>query len=135
MIVLRRACRPEMNYGDFLDDIGLGPLPEGVYARIFRRADRGRLAVTLLDRRKENRTPFTLSVDLAAVGVGGPKQVRLVTMDGEQALPALRQAQGGPEHGRGAAAPAKDSRLEISVPVFPERAAALLIEVEKRNTP
>jgi len=120
MIVLRRACRPEMNYGDFLDDIGLGPVPAGVYARIFRRADRGRLAVTLLDRRKEKRTPFTLSVDLAAVGVGGPKQTRLVTMDGEQALPL---------------SPAKDSRLEISIPVFPERAAALLIEVEKRGTP
>jgi len=59
-------------------------------------------------------------VEAAAVGVGGPKQIRLVTMDGEEAL---------------SAAPVKDNRMEISVPVFPERAAALLVVVEKQNTP
>lgn len=118
MVDLRRACRPEMNYGDFLDEIGLGPLPEGVYARLFRRSDKGRLAVTLLDRRKENRTPFNVTIDLGAASVGSPKRVQLVTFDGEQTLPTPR---------------IQGDRMEITVPVFPERTAALLIEVEKPN--
>lgn len=116
MVDLRRACRPEMNYGDFLDDIGLGPLPERVYARLFRRADRGRLVVTLLDRRKENRKPFALTVDLAAAGVGDARKVVLATLEGQQPLPAPQRQ--GP-------------RVEVTVPDFPERAGALLIEVEK----
>jgi len=116
MVDLRRACRPEMNYGDFLDDIGLGTLPARVYARLFRRADRGRLAVTLLDRRQEKRTPFTLSLNLAAAGVGAPRNVRLVTLEGEQSLPTPSVENGC---------------IAIEVPVFPPRTAALLIEVSR----
>ena len=117
MVDLRRACRPEMNRGDFLDTIGLGELPPRVYARLFRRADRGRLAVTLLDRRTGDRQPFTLSLDLIAAGVGAPRSVKLVTLEGEQTLPTP-------------AAPG--NRLEIAVPVFPPRTAALLIETAPR---
>jgi len=116
MVDLRRACRPEMNYGDFLDETGLGALPERVYARVFRRADRGRIAVTLLDRRVENRAPFSVSLDLSAIGVGAPLSTKLVTLEGEQVLPTPL-AQGG--------------RTEITIPVFPERTAALLLEVGK----
>jgi len=116
MVDLRRACRPEMNYGDFLDDLGLGPLPARVYARLFRRADRGRLAVTVLDRRKEGREPFELSVNLAVAGVGAPRKVTLVTLEGEQALPTPQL---------------QDNRITVTVSVFPERTAALLIETER----
>ena len=116
MVSVRRACRPEMNYGDFLDDLGLGPVPAHTYARLFRRADRGRLALTLLDRRKDPRTPFTVSVNLKTAGVGPASKLTLVTLDGEQPLP-VPQAHG-------------DS-LEIAVPVFPPRVAAVLIECAK----
>ena len=117
MVDLRRACRPEMNHGDFLDSLGLGTLPPRVYARLFRRADRGRLAVTLLDRRSGDRQPFTLSLELTVAGAGAPRSVKLVTLDGEQALPVPQP---------------KDGRVEISVPVFPPRTAALLIETVAR---
>jgi hypothetical protein len=117
MVDLRRACRPEMNHGDFLDTLGLGALPPRVYARLFRRADRGRLAVTLLDRRAGDRQPFTLSLDLTAAGAGVPRQVTLVTLDGEQALPVP---------------PPQAGRVEISVPIFPPRTAAHLIETVAR---
>ena len=116
LVSLRRACHAEMNYGDFLDDIGLGPLPERVYARLFRRADRGRLVVTLLDRRKGMRTPLKVSVDLKAVGVGAAKRVDLVTLDGRRPLAVPTLGQG---------------RAVVTVPAYEGRPAALLIEVSK----
>jgi len=115
MCRLRRACRPEMNYGDFLDDIGLGPLPDHVHARLFRRADRRRLVVTLLDRRKGKRTPLAVGVDLKAAGVGTARSARLITLGGERQLDQPKS------EGSGAI---------IAVPPYEGRPAALLIETE-----
>ena len=118
MVSLRRACHAEMNYGDFLDDIGLGPLPERVHARVFRRADRGRLAVTLLDRRKGKRVPLKVTIDLDAVGVGQAKRAELVTMDDRKALPT----------------PGREGvQAVITVPPYGGRPAAILIETERRE--
>jgi uncharacterized protein DUF6259 len=118
MVRLRHACHAEMNYGDFLDEIGLEVVgaPERVHARLFRRADRGRLAITLLDRRNSKKTPLKLAVDLSKVGVGAAKGVKLVTLDGEQALPPLER--GG-------------VKVVVTVPPYKGRPAAILIETEK----
>ena len=115
MVSLRNACLEEMNYGDFLDNIGLGPLPERVYARIFRRADRGRLAVTLLDRRKDDKTPLTIEVDLDKVSVGAISQVTLKRLDGKSI--GLKHILRG-------------NKVSITVPLFEGRVAAILIETE-----
>jgi len=116
MVALRRACHAEMNYGDFLDNIGLSPLPEHVHARIFRRADRGRLAVTLLDRRKGKRTPLEVAIDLDALGVGQTGVAELVTLEGREALPTP---------GR------EGSQAIITVPPYKGRPAAMLISTER----
>ena len=117
MVALRRACHAEMNYGDFLDDVGLGPLPENVHARLFRRADRGRLALTLLDRRRKDRATLKVTIDLRTVGVGAARRARALCLNGELALEAP-QVDGG--------------RAVITVPVYEGNPAAILIETEAR---
>ena len=113
MVALRRACRPEMNYGDFLDGIGIGPLPENVHARLFRRADRSRLALTLLDRRKTDRTPIRVSIDLVAAAVGAVRRVRGLCLQGELIIDPPQVDGGG---------------TVITIPVYEDNPAAILIE-------
>ncbi len=120
MVRLRRACRPEMNHGDFLDNIGLGPLPEDVEARLFRRADRGRLVVTLLDRRKDNREPLQLQLDLKAAGVSPGKSAALMTLDGELPLESPQRVGNG---------------IVITVPPYEGRPAAVMIETRREEQP
>jgi hypothetical protein len=120
MVRLRRACRPEMNHGDFLDNIGLGPLPEDVEARLFRRADRGRLVVTLLDRRKDKRKPLQLQLDLKAAGVSPGKSAALMTLDGERPLETPKAAGNG---------------IVITVPPYEGRPAAVMIETRREEQP
>ena len=72
--------------------------------------------VTLLDRRKEKRTPLALSVDLRTAGVGAPGNVTLVTLDGQSRLPAPKQ---------------DGSRIVVAVPVYKGRVAAVLIDTGK----
>jgi hypothetical protein len=93
---------------------------ERVYARIFRRQDRGRLVVTLLDRREEPEA-WDLSVDLSTVGAGELGDVTLRKLDGsEEAL----------------AATVSERKALIRIPGFEGRVAALPIGVSpERKAP
>ncbi len=120
LVSLRRACTNEMNYGDFLDTIGLGPVPERVHARIFRGPESERLAITLLDRREDSREPFEVTVDLAEIDVQRAGAVTLRTLAGETTSLTAESSE--------------DGTISIEVPVFEDRPAALLVDVEARES-
>lgn len=112
MVALRRACNPEMNHGDFLDNIGLGPLPEHVHARAFRNNTRTRVVVTLLDRRKDNRSSFGLTLKLSDMGVGEPRKAWLKALKEKSDLKSAH----------------KDGLCTIEIPTYGDRAAAVFVE-------
>ena len=89
LIGLRKKIKGDLYQSDFEDEIGLGPLPERVEARIFRHREGKSLTITLLDRREE-KTPFSMKVDCAQHGLS-PKRAKLFTL-GEDAELEVSQA-------------------------------------------
>ena len=115
IVALRRACGPEMNHGDFLDNIGLGPLPEHVHARAFRNLGHTRIVITLLDRRREKRSPFPLALALSDMKVGAPRKAVLRTLAGKTHDLA-------PVHAAGL--------CTVEIPVYNDRPAAVFIDTD-----
>ena len=114
LVALRRRCREEMNYGDFLDDIALGPVPDRVHARLFRRADGSRLVVTILDRRTApKREPFELALDLSKARVSSAVRGELVALDGGKPVELATRDK---------------VTVMLTVPVYDGRPAAILLE-------
>ena len=81
LIALRAAVKSAIYGADFRDEIGLGPLPERVYAKLFRRPDRASLAVNLVDRRQVRKGRFVLSIDLEANDFPEPGEASLYEFD------------------------------------------------------
>jgi hypothetical protein len=65
LVALRQEVKADLYVSDFRDEIGLGPLPEKVYAKLFRRGDGQSLTVSLIDRRAGKKSPFELTIDLS----------------------------------------------------------------------
>ena len=64
LVALRQQVKADLYASDFRDEIGLGPLPEKVYAKLFRRQDGQSLTLNLVDRRSGEKAPFELTIDL-----------------------------------------------------------------------
>ena len=83
VIALRQKIKKDLYAASFKDDIGLGPRPEKIEARVFRRNDGRGVVVTLLDRRP-SRSAFTLGLDLKALDIKSAKSATLYTLDGKE---------------------------------------------------
>ena len=81
LIALRQQVKADLYASDFRDEIGLGPLPENVYAKLFRRSDGGSLVLNLVDRRQGKKAPFTLTIDLAKNDFPRPGDAALYEFD------------------------------------------------------
>ncbi len=112
LIALRQQIKADLYASDFRDEIGLGPLPEKVYAKLFRRRDGGSLTVNLIDRRSGQKAPFALTIDLAQHDFPKPASATLYQMDGQPA--ALRTG-------------LDQRKLTIEIPALTSEAASLLI--------
>jgi hypothetical protein len=114
LIALRQKIKADLYASEFRDTIGLGPLPALVEAKLFRRRDGGSMTLALLDRRVEDKTPFTLRVDLPAHGFKKGNSAVLHQLDGSSgAVPSETGA---------------DGIMKIAVPVFSNAVAAIFIK-------
>jgi hypothetical protein len=113
VIALRQRIKADTYTGDFRDEIGLGPLPARLEARLFRNRAHTRLIATLFDRRAE-KAPCTLTVDLPAHGFTTATSARLLTLDGGETALALT---------------AGDGALAVELPAFDGEVAAVVVEV------
>jgi hypothetical protein len=112
LIALRQKIKADIYTGEFRDTIGLGPIPERLDVKLFRRRDGTSLTLTLFDRRQE-RKPFALPVDLQAVSVASAKEARLLLLDGmETGISMQCDAQG---------------LAKLQVPAFSGDVAAIVI--------
>jgi hypothetical protein len=83
LIALRAAVKSEIYGADFRDEIGLGQLPDHVYAKLFRRTDGAGLELNLVDRRPAPGA-FALTVDLTQNSFPAPGPATLYEFDGRQ---------------------------------------------------
>ncbi len=84
LLALRASVRSEIYGADFRDDIGLGPLPERIYAKLFRRTDGTSLTLNLVDRRKVRKGPFAVTIDLAQHNFATPGPALLHEFNGRE---------------------------------------------------
>ncbi len=85
LIALRQQVKADLYASDFRDEIGLGPLPEKVYAKLFRRRDGDALTLNLVDRRQGTKSPLELAIDLDKHDFSKPGTATLYDLDGHQA--------------------------------------------------
>jgi hypothetical protein len=112
LIALRQRIKGDLYRSSFKDEIGLGPLPGNVYAKVFRHDDARSVTVALVDRR-EKKDAMTVSVSPAALQVGGLKKATLYTLGGEPSDLKVSSA--------------ADGRLEVEVPARPAAPAAVIL--------
>lgn len=65
LIALRQRVKHLLYTSSFRDDIGLGKLPDKVYAKLFRSNDGKQLFVSMVDRREGKQLPFKMTIDLS----------------------------------------------------------------------
>jgi hypothetical protein len=116
LIALRQAVKADLYASDFRDDLGLGPLPERVYAKLFRHRHGQSLTVNLVDRRPFPKAPFDLIIDLAKNNFTLPSRCTLYEFGGGQ-MPLSSTNQHG--------------RLSVPVPSLNAETAAILISRAK----
>lgn len=101
LVALRRQVRDVVYAGRMRDVEGLRGMPEQVVARVFVRAQAPAVVVTAWDRR-EQRAPWTLQLDLAALGLRGtPAKCQVLKLDGSKT--ALTPT-------------SRDGKLELGIP-------------------
>jgi hypothetical protein len=115
LIALRQKIKAQLYGSDFRDEIGLGPIPEKVYAKIFRHRQGKSLTVTLVDRRAPRRRPFKLTVNPSLHDVAAVNKATLYQFGGA-AHPLTVNEQG--------------KRLVLEIPVLTSDAAAIVIGLE-----
>jgi len=94
LIALRHSIRDELYNSSFRDEVGLGKLPQNVWAKIFRH-DQGRsLTVAFIDRR-ESKDAMTLMVDASQLDVVGMGKATLHTLNGKQSKLKVTVRDGG----------------------------------------
>lgn len=111
LIALRQQVKADLYASDFRDTIGLGPLPENVYAKLFRRRDGQSLTLNLVDRRQGEKQPLGLTIDLGKHDFANPGAATLYDLDGRQTQLTAQLAQG---------------KLSLKVPLTTEAAAILV---------
>ena len=80
LIALRKRIKGDLYSSSFKHTVGLGDVPEGVEARLFRHDEGRSLTVTFLDRRK-SKDAFALEVDAARQGINGLSKATLYTLE------------------------------------------------------
>jgi hypothetical protein len=116
LIALRQQLKADLYASDFRDEIGLGPLPAKVYAKLFRRRDGGSLTVNLVDRREGQGASFAWTIDLAKHDFSKPASATLYEFDGRQTPLTMHVQQG---------------RLALQIPKLTAEVAAIIV----RGTP
>jgi len=111
LIALRQKIKADLYRSSFKDEIGLGPLPGNVYAKVFRHDEATSVTVALIDRR-EKKDAMTVSIDPAMLQAGALKKATLFTLGGESLELNVKAAAGG--------------RLEAEVPARQAAPAAVL---------
>jgi len=92
LIALRKRIKGDLYESSFKHTIGLGDLPKGVDARLFRQDEGESLTIAFLDRRKD-RAALSLDVDCGKLDVDGLSRATLYTLDGHEVVVPL-QARG-----------------------------------------
>jgi len=116
LIALRKKIKDQLYNSDFRDTIGLSPLPENVYAKLFRSRDGGSLTLTLLDRRRKVKEPFDITIELAKNNFQNAGEAILYLFGGEEI--ALTMEKTG------------DGTLTLHVPPFAGEIAAIVVSSE-----
>ena len=111
LIGLRKAIKGELYRSHFRDEIGLGPRPDRVEAKVFRHVEGTSLTVTLIDRR-QTKEAFTLTVDLGKHGVGNVENGDLYTFEGTRKIEVEKSPEG----------------LTLRVPPREHQVAAIIID-------
>jgi hypothetical protein len=84
LIALRQRIKGDLYASSFRDDLGIGPLPKNVEAKVFQHDEGGRsLTVTLVDRR-EAKSEMKLTLDTADLRAEGLRRATLYTLDGKE---------------------------------------------------
>jgi hypothetical protein len=83
LIALRNSIKDELYNSSFKDEVGLGKLPQNVWAKIFRHDQGQSLTVAFIDRRK-SKDAMSLTVDASRLDVGCMSKAMLHTLDGRQ---------------------------------------------------
>jgi hypothetical protein len=117
LIALRQRVKADLYASDFRDEIGLGRLPEKVYAKLFRRGDGGSLTLNLVDRRQGTRAPFELTIELGQHEFPRPGAATLYEFDGRETPLTARTDSG---------------KLLLQVPPLSGEVAALVIRQGKQ---
>jgi hypothetical protein len=94
LVALRQQVKADLYASDFRDEIGLGPLPEKVYAKLFRRQDGQSLTLNLVDRRSGEKAPFELTIDLGQHEFSQPGPATLHAFDSRPTSLAAHANQG-----------------------------------------
>lgn len=94
LIALRQQVKADLYASDFRDTIGLGPLPDNVYVKLFRRRDGQSLTLNLVDRRQGEKQALELSIDLGKHDFANPGAATLYDLDGRQTQLTAQLAQG-----------------------------------------
>lgn len=94
LIALRQKIKGDLYRSSFRDEIGLGPLPANVYAKVFRHDEGKSVTVTLVDRR-EKKDAMIVSIDPALLHVGAPKKAVLFTLGAEAVELGIGPGAGG----------------------------------------
>jgi len=111
LIALRQKIKAHLYRSSLKDEIGLGPLPADVHARVFRHDQGKSLTVAFLDRRKD-KAAFALRVDPAALDLAGLKTAALYTLDGRTTPLAVKTR--------------ADKTLEVALPARQADPAAVI---------
>jgi hypothetical protein len=112
LIALRKRIKDDLYASSFRDEIGLGPLPRGVEAKIFRHDEGKSLTLTLLDRRPE-KAAFDLDLDPVALDIAPPSNATLYTLDGRE-TPFVPQ-------------PGDNGRFTLTIPARQANPAAVVL--------
>jgi len=113
LIALRQKIKTDLYDSDFRDTIGLGPLPDEVYAKLFRRNGGGSLTLTLLDRRQETKEAFDITIDLAKNDFQDAGEATLYLLNGDESPLTMERTE--------------ERILTLRVPPFEGEVAAIII--------
>jgi hypothetical protein len=112
LIALRQRIKAELYASSFVDELGLGTLPPGVIAKVFRHDGAKSVSVVFLDRRAK-RDAFTLRLHPAAWSTGELNIATLFTLDGAGRELPLSSA--------------PDGLVSVDIPAREARPAALVL--------
>jgi len=112
LIALRQRIKGQLYASDFRDEIGLGPIPDKVYAKVFRHRQAKSLTVTLVDRRAAATKPFELAIDLSMHDVASANKAVLYELGGAARPLATKR---------------RDRKITLEIPPLVGEVAAVVI--------